>query len=105
MMAVGIDAPALDDEEEPLPDEPLDPELPPAVPVAEEPPVEVPSEARDTTELFCDMMLAKMDDCPALTAVPLPVMPVAVGSAVAFALVMLAAAELNAAGFVARGTR
>jgi len=107
MIAVGIDAPA-DEEELPeeLPDEPLDPELPPAVEVAAEPPVEVPSEARETTELFCDIMLARMEDCPALTALLLPVIPVAIGAiAVAFALVMLAAAELSAAGFVARGTR
>jgi len=106
MMAVGIEAPA-DDEDE-LPEEPLEeePELePPAVEVAEEPPLEVPSEARDTTELFADMMLARIEDCPALTAVELPVIPVAVGITVAFALVMLEAAELSAAGFVARGTR
>lgn len=100
-MAVGIEAPAFDEEDEPE-DEPLVADAEPPDVLAP-PAVEVPSEACEMTELFWLWMLARMDDCPALTAVELPV---AVWIAVAFgAAVMLAAALLSAAGFVASGTR
>jgi len=114
MMAVGIEAPALEEDELP---ELLD-ELPEELPLEEEPElevdeedprVEVPVEACATTELLAADWLARMEDCPALTAVWLALIPEAVAITVAFALaaadVMLAAAELRAAAFVARGTR
>jgi len=116
MMAVGIEAPALEEDELPelLDELPLDeePELEPEPELEvdeEDPRVEVPVEACATTELLAADWLARMEDCPALTAVWLALIPEAVAITVAFALaaadVMFAAAELRAAGFVARGTR
>jgi len=87
-----MEAPADEDEE--LPDEPDDPELEPVLEAVDEPEpeaVEVPSDAREMTELLCADALAKIPDCAPLTADELPAMPVAVPTNVAFALVMFAA--------------
>jgi len=88
-----MEAPADEDEE--LPDElPLEPELEPVLEAVDEPEpeaVEVPSDAREITELLCADALAKIPDCAPLTADELPGIPVAVPTNVAFALVMFAA--------------
>lgn len=104
-MAVGIEAPADEEEDEPL----LEPLPEPLEPDAEEPDaaaevapatVDVPSEAREITELFCEWMLAKMLDWPALMAVALWMME---ESAVAFGAAVTAPVPL--AMLVATGTR
>jgi hypothetical protein len=68
-MAVGMEAPA--DEEEDEPEAPLDAEAPapPAVVPALE---DGPAEAEARTELFCDWMLEMIEDWLALIAVELP---------------------------------
>ena len=68
--AVGRDAPAAEEDEEPLErllaeaDEPEAPEPEEEDAAASE---EVPAEACETTELLADWMLARMEDWPALT--------------------------------------
>lgn len=93
----------MDEEEEP--EEPLEADAaePEPVVLAAPAPDEGPCEAIETTELFCEWMLARMLDWPALMAVALWI---AVERAVALgAAVMLPAAELSADGLVAMGTR
>jgi len=99
--AVGMAAPAEEDEDEPL--EPDVAEAPLAPPEVEAPPaVEVPRDARETTELFWEWMLARMLLWPALMAVELWEMAVAFGAAVILAEL---STELSAAPFVTAGTR
>jgi len=107
-MPVGMDA-APDEEDETEPLVAVAAPAPEPEPAVEAPPaVEVPSEAREMTELFWRWMLARMLDWPALMAVELWIMVEMLESAVAFgAAVMFAEliTELSAAGFVTAGTR